>query len=341
MNISNETKIGALTSVAIVLLILGFNFLKGKTFGGKTTQYYAVFSNIQGLANSNPVIINGKQVGTISGTDGGRDMRRIVVAMNMSQAVDIPANSVASINPSLVGTTSLEIKLGDSSAYYKDGDTLISVASGGGMFDEAFKKVDPVLKEVKGTVVALDSVLTALHSMLDVTTKNNIKGTMENLNKMTASLVVSSASLQSLLNAQTGAVAKTMDNLSSFTGTLAKNNNKLEETMTNLDKTTENFSKLDLQKTLTTIDGTLTGLKDAVGKINSEDGSLGKLINNASLYNNLNATSNKINLLLDDIRVHPKRYVSISVFGKKDKDEPLTVPTPDTVNAPYKINKTP
>jgi phospholipid/cholesterol/gamma-HCH transport system substrate-binding protein len=69
--------------------------------------------------------------------------------------------------------------------------------------------------------------------------------------------------------------------------------------------------------------------------MNSNNGTLGNLINNASLYNNLNATSNKINLLLDDIRVHPKRYVSISVFGKKDKDAPLSVPTPDTVNAPY------
>jgi phospholipid/cholesterol/gamma-HCH transport system substrate-binding protein len=123
-----------------------------------------------------------------------------------------------------------------------------------------------------------------------------------------------------------------MDNVSSFTGTLAKNNDKIGETINNLDKTTENFSKLDLQKTLTNLDGTLSQLKTA---ITTENGSLGKLMNNPSLYNNLNATSNKINLLLDDIRVHPKRYISFSVFGKKDKDAPLTSPTPDTVDAPY------
>jgi phospholipid/cholesterol/gamma-HCH transport system substrate-binding protein len=340
MKISNETKIGSLTCIAIVSLILGFNFLKGKSFNGKTIHYYAIYNNIEGLAVSNPIIINGKQVGTISSTDGGRDMRRIIVAMNMSQPLDIPDNSVAIISPSLIGTTSLEIKLGNSSTYYKDGDT-VSTKAAAGMFDEALEKIDPVLFEVKGAVSSLDSVLITINSVFDETTKSNIRGTMANLNKTTAALVVSAGSLQSLLNAQTGAIAKTMDNVSSFTGTLAKNNNKLEETMTNLDKTTENFSKLDLQKTLTTVDGTLAELKDAVSKINSENGSLGKLINNASLYNNLNATSNKINLLLDDIRIHPKRYVSISVFGKKDKQDPLTVPTTDTVNAPYLINKTP
>src|ERR1700733_9855014 len=110
MKISNETKIGALTSIAIVLLILGFNFLKGKAFTGKTIHYYAVFDNIQGLANSDPIVINGKQVGTISNTDGGRDMRKITVSMNMSQPLDIPDNSVAIITPSILGSTALEIK---------------------------------------------------------------------------------------------------------------------------------------------------------------------------------------------------------------------------------------
>ena len=334
MKISNETKIGALTSIAIVLLILGFNFLKGNSFGGKTIHYYAVFNNIQGLANSNPVVINGKQVGTIASTNGGRDMRRIIVTMNISQPLDIPDNSLAVINPSLLSTTALEIKLGSTSTFYKDGDTIATGASSG-MFDEAFTKVDPVLSQVKITLGSLDSLLSAFNSVFNESTKDNIRTTMGNLNKITASLAVSAVSIQTMLNAESGSVAKTMDNVNTITGTLAKNKDKMEETITNLDKTTENFSKLDLQKTLTTVDSTLSELKEAVTKINSEDGSLGKLINNTSLYNNLNATSNKINLLLDDIRVHPKRYISISVFGKKDKDAPLTSPTPDTLNAPY------
>ncbi|MBC7887422.1 MAG: MCE family protein [Ferruginibacter sp.] len=334
MKISNETKVGSLTAISIVLLILGFNFLKGKNLTTKTMRFYAVFGNIQGLATSNAVIINGKQVGTIYSTDGGQDMRRIIVAITMNQTVNIPDNSIAFISPSLLGTTSLEIKLGNGNTYKKNGDTL-ATADSGGMFDEALQRVDPVLLQVKAAVKSLDSVLLTVNSIFDPNTKNNIRAVMENLNKTTAALALSSASLQTLLNTQTGALAKTMDNLSSFTGGLKNNNAKIDQTLTNLEATTAKFSRLDIEKTLASLDLTVTDLKNTIGKVNSDKGTLGLLLNDTKLYNNLNATSNKLNVLLDDVRVNPKRYVNISVFGKKDKGGPLLVPLPDTVNAPY------
>lgn len=334
MTISNETKVGALTSIAIVLLILGFNFLKGKSFSSNKIRYYAVFDNIQGLNNGNPVIINGKQVGNVLSTDGGTDMRKITVVVNMTIPVTIPSNSAAIVTASLLGTTSLEIKLGNASTYYKTGDTLATIASAG-MFDAALQKVDPVLIQVKKAVQSLDSVLGTVNSLFDPNAKNNIKGMLDNLNKTTASLTISSASLQTLLNTQTGALAKTLNNVSSFTGSLASNNEKVTGILTNVDKTTANLAKLNLEATLSTLNGTINELKNTIGKINSDSGTLGLLMNDKKLYNNLNATSNKVNLLLDDVRLHPKRYVNISVFGKKDKDGPLMVPLPDTLNAPY------
>lgn len=335
MKISNETKVGSLTVVAVVALILGFNFLKGKSFTKNNMKLYAVFQNIQGLATSNSVVINGKQVGTISATDGGVDMRRIVVGITMNQKVNIPDNSIAIISPSLLGTTTLEIKLGNSNSFHADEDTLATAAGGGGMFDEAFQKVDPVLSQVKLALGSLDSVLRTVNGVFDPNTKGNIQGTMANLNRTTAALAASSASLQILLNTQTGALAKTLDNVSSFTGTLKNNNDKIDHTLTNLEATTAKFSRLNVEQTLNSLNATIGELKSTIGTINSENGTLGLLINSKTLYSNLNATSNKLNLLLDDVRLHPKRYVNVSVFGRKDKSGPLTVPLPDTINAPY------
>ena len=338
MTISNETKVGALTAIAIVLLILGFNFLKGKNIGGNNTHYFAVFNDIQGLANSNPVVINGKQVGNINETDGGKDMRRIVVDINMTEDVIIPADAVAVINKSLLGNVQLDIRLGNSTNSLKSKDTIKTILSDN-LIGEAMKKLDPVLLQVTNATKSLDTLLGNVNNIFDPNAKNNIKGMLDNLNKTTASLAVSSASLQGMLNAQTGALAKTLDNVSSFTGALKSNNDKLSQTMGNVATATDKFSKLDFEKTLTTLNATVEDLKSAIGKMSSNQGTLGLLLNDTKLYNNLNATSNKINLLLDDVRIHPKRYVNVSVFGKKDKSTPLSVPLPDTVNAPYLINQ--
>ena len=336
MTISNETKVGALSAVAIALLVIGFNFLKGKNIGRKSTHYFAVFKDIQGLTNSNPVVINGKQVGNINKTDGGVDMRRIVVDINMTENVIIPSDAVAVINKSLLGNVQLDIRLGNSSTTLKNLDTIKTILSDN-LIADAMKRLDPVFFQVTSAVKSLDTLLGRVNIVFDPGSRNNIKGMLDNLNKTTASLAISSASLQGLLNAQTGTLAKTLDNVSSFTGALKNNNEKLSQTMTNVATTTEKFSRLDFEKTLNTLNATVTDLKAAVGKISSNDGSLGLLLNDTKLYNNLNATSNKINLLLDDVRVNPKRYVNISVFGKKDKGVPLMVPLPDTVNAPYLI----
>lgn len=334
MTISNETKIGALTAIAIVFLILGFNFLNGKNIAGKNTRYYAVFNNIEGLAISNPVVINGKQVGNIDNTDGGKDMRRIVVDINITEDVIIPSDAIAVINKSLIGNVQLEIRLGNSTTPLKVNDTLRTIPSSD-LIGDAMKKLDPVLYQVTNVGKSLDTLLGSFNTIFDPKSKQNIKGMLENLNRTTASLAVSSASLQGLLNNQTGALAQTLDNVNSFTGALKNSEGSLTQTLGNMATTTDKLAKLDFEKTLTTLNATVTDLKNAIAKMSSSDGSLGLLLNDPSLYRNLNATSNKINLLLDDIRVNPKRYVNVSVFGKKDKKQPLMVPLPDTVNAPY------
>ena len=302
----------------------------------KEKYVYAVFEDIQGLGNSNPVVINGLQIGHIANLDGGKLLKRIVVTVELTKDVLIPSNSLAVINPSLLGSVSLEIKLGNSGTYLKTGDTLLTTLSGGA-FDEALKMINPVLYEVRNAVKSLDSVLHIVTGVFDPTTKNNIRGVIQNLNTVTGSFTVSAAYLQTLLNTQSGALAKSLENVNTFTNNLSGNNGKINTIMSNAEAASKKFAAIDLQHTLNTLDSAAYQLKAGIAKINSTSGSLGLLMNDTKLYDNLSATSNKINILLDDIRVHPKRYLTISVFSKKDKGDYITAPLiDDTLKLPEK-----
>jgi len=263
-----------------------------------------------------------------------KNMKEILVNMNMTKDVNIPINSIAIIKPSLLGITSVEITLGDATSYIPRNGTVATAASSG-IFNDVLSKVDPILYQVTKAVTSIDSVLISVNRILDPNAKNNISATLANLNKTTSNLIGASASLETLLNTQTGALAGTLNNLNSFTANLDKNNGKITNLVDNLDKTATNLSNLDLQQTLNTLNATIGDLKATVGKLNTTTGTAGLLLNDTKLYNNLTATANKLNLLIDDLKTNPKRYISISVFGKKNTSPGLTVPLPDTVNAPY------
>ena len=338
MKISNETKVGAIAVVSVTFLILGFNFLKGKKLFSKSTTLYGIYGNVQGLQNSNPIVINGLQVGTIYKISTDKDMNRIKVEMNITKDINVPVNSIALIKPNPIGTTSIEIKLGDAPKNLSTGDSIITEANAG-VFNDILKKVDPVLFQVTKAVTTLDTLVGNINSVIDPRMKGNIGATMENLKFITSSMIRSTASLEALLDQQTGALAKTIGNVNAITGNLASNNDKINSVVSNLDRTTTKLSQLDFQKTLSSLDSTVNGLRNMVAKLDNNKGSLGKLINDPALYQNLASTGNKLNLLLDDIRVNPKRYVSISVFGKKQNNNPLLLPLPDTLNSPYYVEK--
>jgi phospholipid/cholesterol/gamma-HCH transport system substrate-binding protein len=338
VKISNETKVGAIAVVAVALLILGFNFLKGKKLFTKSTALYANYGNVQGLQKSNPVLINGMQVGTVYDIRTDKNMKNILVELTITKDVYIPTNSVAVIKTNPISSPTLEIKLGDASTHLRNKDTVLT-ASSGGMFGDLLEKVDPVLFQVKKSVTSLDTLLMNFNTILDPRAKSNIGTSLENLNRITASMVQTTASLQVLLNAQSGALAKSLNNVESITRNFAGTNDKITNVVSNLDKTTTKLSQLELEKAVNTLNATLTDLKNMVAKMNSTDGSLGRLVNDPKLYNNLASTGNKLNLLLDDIRINPKRYVSISVFGKKQTSSALQVPLPDTLHSPYYIEK--
>ncbi|MEO5684532.1 MAG: MlaD family protein [Chitinophagaceae bacterium] len=324
MKVSNETKVGALAAVSITLLILGFNFLKGKDLLSKAnTEIFAVFDKVDGLNVANPVTINGLQIGKVYELrEKDRDLSAIIVSINLLKDIDIPKDSYASISADLLGAATLTIVKGASKDLMKNGDTLLT-QNNAGFIDGLKASLSPTLGSVNGAVKSLDSLLKVVGTYFDPATKNNFHAIIGNL-------TVSSAELQKLLNAQTGTLAKALGNVNVFTANLAKNNGAIDTTLANLSKASGKFANVKIDETLSSLQAAVNELKGVVAKANSKDGSLGLLLNDPKLYKNLESTTYKLNILLDDFRTHPKRYVNVSVFGgKKDKTGALTSPLLD------------
>ena len=331
MKVSNETKVGALTAIAITLLILGFNFLRGKTLFKTGHFIYAKYANTKGIMVSNPVYINGFQVGAVFEIENiDKNLSTILLTIKLKDYYNIPVNSSAVIKENALGTPSIEIKLGNSPKGMLTGDT-IPTASDPGMIGELMNKLGPVSDQLKNTIQTLDVVLKNINTVFDPATKNNLQEVIGNMNKTTASLIGSAASIEKMLNQQSGAIAQSMDNVNSFTKNLSDNNEKVSRTLTNVEKTTDQLAKADITGSVAQMKLALEKLNTVMGKLESQDGSLGKLINDKALYTNLNNTVHSANILLDDLRIHPKRYVQVSVFGKKDKSGPLLAPLTDSL----------
>jgi phospholipid/cholesterol/gamma-HCH transport system substrate-binding protein len=326
MKISNETKVGALTAIAITLLILGFNFLKGRSLFKTGNFLVAKYQDTKGIMVSNSVYINGFQIGSVYDIENeDANLKNIIVTIKLKSSYNIPANSVAIIKDNPLGAPSIEITMGNSQQFLHSGDTIATAASPG-LLGDLTNKLGPISDAAKSALTSLDSVLKNVNTILDPSTKNNLQQVIANMNKTTVSLMESSASIQNMLNKETGAIAQSMNNVNSFTKNLADNNEKVTKMMSNIETTTENLSKTDIDGTVASLKKAIDNLDGMLDKLNSNEGSLGMLMNDKKLYNNLTNTVRSANILLDDLRVHPKRYVNVSVFGKKDKSTPLAAP---------------
>ncbi len=324
IKISNETKIGVLAVVALAGLILGFNFLKGNSVFQHSKKIYAVFDNVEGLDLSNFVQINGLQIGTVTAIDASdQDLTHgIVVTISLKKDVHIPRNSIGAISTGLIASAAVVIKKGDSPQFLENGDTLRTKQTPN-LLAQVQESVNPVIGKLGATLQSLDSLIQAVGAMFDPRLKNNFSAIIANL-------AGSSAQLQIMLNAQSGALAQSLKNVNEFTGNLAKNNDHINKTMENVEKTTSNLAAAKIPETVQALQATILELKSTLDKVNNPNGSVGLLLNDKKLYQNLEGTTRSLNTLLDDLRVHPKRYVNISVFGKKDKSGPLMAPLDST-----------
>lgn len=332
MKLSNETKVGVLAVAAILVLVLGFNFLKGQNVFSRPPVLYARFTEVGGLEKSNQVKINGLPVGTVYNIkQGDKEVNNILVEIHLTRDVQIPKNSIAFIDAGLLNSAFINIEKGDQHVYLKSGDTVVTRLDKG-LLGSIQTQVAPTLTRVNETLDSLKYILGSINSVFDPNTKNNLQ-------TVVANLAITSAHLQQMLNAQSGQLAQALSNINAVTANLAKNNDAISSSIRNVEVTTSKLANANIEGTVSALQSAVLELKNTIANLNSKNGSLGLLMNDRELYDKLNQVTDRLNraalsaeITLDDLRMHPKRYVNISLIGGKTKGEPLTSPAAkDTV----------
>lgn len=325
MKISNETKVGALTAVSITLLILGFNFLKGKNVFKKKATMYVTFSKVEGLNIGDAIKINGLRVGAVEGLEEkDANLSEVVVSYHLTRSINIPLDSYGKIEATPLGSTAIIISLGNAKQYLKDGDTLKGIDSKG-LMEDLKQTLAPTIENINKTLASLDTTIQSIGKTFNNDSRQNIAIILQELAGTTDKL-------NALLEPGKGSIAQSLDNVNSFSGNLKKNNDSITAVINNLTKASRNISSLELAGTVQSLESAIGNLNGLLSDIKNGKGSMGKLATDEQLYKNLNSTANSLNILLQDLRLHPKRYVQVSVFGKKDKSGPLMSPIADSTS---------
>ncbi|HXR80379.1 MAG TPA: MlaD family protein, partial [Saprospiraceae bacterium] len=283
MTINHETKVGILTIVALAMLILGFNFLKGKDVFNNSKKIYAIFPKLGSLTKSNEVKINGLTIGTVYDLqEVDKNVSGIKVTISLTRDVNIPVNSVAYISANVVGigSASIIIEKGDATTYLKDGDVL-NTRIDEGLFGGLTSEVSPTLTKIRNSLDTVNKVLSNVNTIFDAGAKRNLQTTIANL-------ALASNSLNKLLDLQTSALGAALNNVNSITGNIKNNNDSLTAVISNTKKFTEQLARLEMKKTMDTLQAAVSQLKFTMTKISSNEGTLGALINDRQLYNRLN-----------------------------------------------------
>lgn len=307
MKLTREVKTGILAIGAILLFIFGYSFLKGTNLFQDSRVFYVKYQNVEGLAKSAPVTINGLTVGKVNDIGFASEDGGLVVKFTLDSDFAFSKNSMVKIySAGLIGGKSLGIfPEYNAKNLAKSGDTLKGEIDLG-MIDAVSKALGPLQTKITMTLTSVDTLLAGVNDILNEESRANLQSAIKDLNSTMSSLNGASGKLNTLL---------------------ANNTEKLDRTFTNLDDMAANFetlsdslAQLEVGRLVADLEKVVTGFDAIVSKIDNGEGSVGKLINDDKLYDNLEGASRQLEELLQDLKLNPKRYVNISVFGKKQKE---------------------
>ena len=296
---TKEVKIALVAIAAIIVLFIGMQFLKGMSLFSSNDVYYVCFDDVSGVSASSPVYANGYRVGVVKSIDYDYDHPdRIMVAVDLDPEVKLHEGTRAEIVSDFLGNVKLELRFGPADArLLSKGDTI-----SGGLQAGLMSKAADMLPQVEQLLPKVDSILSGINALV---ADPALSGTMHNAQQLTASLN-STAQQLSRLTAQLSRDVPTM--MSKASGVL-----------TNTETLTGNLAQIDLDATMKKVDATLANVQQMTAALSNPKGTAGLLLNDAQLYNHINSTMRSVDSLLVDFKNHPRRYINVSVFGKKDK----------------------
>lgn len=316
MKFSKEIKAGLIAIFSIIGFVLLYQFMKGKNVFSSDNIYYARFDNVEGLEPSSPVSINGLKVGQVDKIIPfiGKDSRvSFVVQVHVDDQYQFSKQSTLEVfEPGLMSGKQMRVNLVYGTPFAKDGDTLKS-GSELSMLNSLSSQVGPVKDQLQSVLKRVDSLTNNANKLLDDQNRAEIKSLLASLNRTVASFEGTSRQTNALLSNNDPRLQKVLDNASLATVS-AKNA---------MDKYGNVADKIEVDKLNNAIDKLATTsdqLNNVIAGIQKGDGSLGKLVKDEELYNNLTKTSDNLNKLVEDMKANPKRYINFSVFGKNNKD---------------------
>ncbi|SMP02681.1 MlaD family protein [Chryseobacterium profundimaris] len=316
MKFSKELKAGIIALIAIIGFVVLFQFMKGRSLFTTDNIFYAKYDNVEGLAQSAPVSINGLKVGQVdkiipnTSKDGKIDF---LVKITVDNNFEFSKNSTLEIfEPGLMSGKEMRINLMYGGPTAKDGDTLKG-AFKLGTLGSLSSQVGPVKDQLQTVLYRVDSLMSSANQVVNAQNREEIRLLLANLNKTVAALQTTAGSVNSLVGHNDPKLQKVLDDAS-----LTMQSGKV--TLDKYGNLAESINTQKLNATISNLDATVGKLNEVVAGINNGQGSLGKLMKDEELYNNLNSASNNLNSLIEDVKANPKKYVNFSVFGKNSKD---------------------
>ncbi len=310
IKLKNEAKIGILIVLTIGIFIWGFSFLKGANLLTPSNHYYVAYEEVGGLMESGHVMLKGYKVGHVDNISFVDDMQHLLVKLSIDRKFQLPKGTVAVIySYDFMGTRAVELVPGFSTEKHSSGDTLISDIKPD-LQEAVTRQIEPLARRAENMMISIDSVMGIFHNIMDDDFRESISESVEHFGSTIYSI-------DNMLKREDSHFNRILANLEMVTENLSDSNEDISIILNNFAAISDSLSKSELHTTINNLHDVLAEVSQVIDSINQGEGSLGKLISDEELYNNLESAAKNLDMLLIDIKNRPGRYVNFSVFGRR------------------------